>query len=158
MCLSFRATCEERVSVVPCSSFGMPRKTTSCIFPFSNRIEPAMQRIFSSIVPSLGAGVDPTAARNSASRLRKHLWLEIKECRRSWMGRCEMAARYASSLSSLLSTGFLRGDLRDRAVPLIRTRQSLQKTREDHKRCAIVNEAALTSSNFVALILLFLAS
>ena len=40
----------------------------SCIFPFSNRIEPAMQRIFSSIVDSPGAGLDRTAARSAASR------------------------------------------------------------------------------------------
>ena len=56
MSLSFRATCDERVSVVSCSSFGIPRNSTSCIFPFSNRIEPAMQRIFSSSVPSPVAG------------------------------------------------------------------------------------------------------
>src|SRR6266487_1075567 len=57
---------EDRAKAASCSSFGIPRKSRSCIFPLSKRVAPEILRICSRSVRSLGATGARIVARSAA--------------------------------------------------------------------------------------------
>src|SRR5438067_10929619 len=109
----------------------MPKKSRSFIFPFSNCIEPVMQRSFSSMVPSPGAGLDPTAARSAASRCENVLAANTR-MPRNWRAGAR-SLRDTRRLCRDYSLDALRGDRHDRATFPIPAHLLPRETREDHK-------------------------